>query len=99
MDLTHEQIQAIREVVPVPILPPEVGEKCVLVREDVYARISRLFYGNPSDEELARLGWEAAKEIGWDTPEMAEYNDYGAHKRCRGEDVEAAATEKDYEQE
>jgi hypothetical protein len=79
MDLTHEQIQAIKEGVPVPVLPPEVGEKCVLLREDVYSRLSGVLYAGASDEELARLGWAAGKEIGWNTPEMAEYNDYGDH--------------------
>lgn len=81
MDLTHDQIQAIKEGVPVPVLPPEVGEKCVLLREDVYSRISSVLYADASDEELARLGWEAGKTIGWDTPEMAEYNDYDGHKQ------------------
>ena len=80
MDLTHEQVQAIKEGVPVPVIPPEVGERCVLLREDVYSRISRVLAPDVSDEELARLGWEAGKSIGWDTPEMDEYNDYDAHK-------------------
>jgi hypothetical protein len=36
MNLTSEQIQAIRDGEPVPIVPPEVGEECVLVRRDVF---------------------------------------------------------------
>lgn len=38
MNLTYEQVQAIRGGAPVPIVPPEVGEECVLVRRDVYER-------------------------------------------------------------
>ncbi len=81
MDLTHEQVQAIKKRVPVPAFLSEVGEKCVVLREDLYARSSSVLSSDASDEELARLGWEAGKSIGWDTPEMAEYNDYEGHKQ------------------
>jgi hypothetical protein len=80
MSLTNEQIQAIREGEPVPLVPPEVGQECVLVRRDVYERLVRYDDLPPSDEELARLGWEAGKSIGWDTPEMAEYDNYDQEK-------------------
>jgi len=39
MNLTSEQVQAVREGVPVPIVPPEVGEECVLLRRDVYDKV------------------------------------------------------------
>jgi hypothetical protein len=39
MNLTNEQIRALREGESVPIVPPEVGEECVLLRHDVYERL------------------------------------------------------------
>ena len=38
MNLTHQQVQALREGKPVPVVLPEVGEECILVRRDVYER-------------------------------------------------------------
>jgi hypothetical protein len=81
MDLTSHQIQAIRDGEPVRVVPPEIGEECVLLRKDIYERIAHLLDDTPpADEELIRLGWEAGKKIGWDTPEMSEYDDYDAHR-------------------
>ena len=39
MNLTSEQLRAIKEGEPVPILLPEVGEECVLIRRDVYEQV------------------------------------------------------------
>jgi len=39
MNLTSEQVRAIREGEPVPVVPPEVGEECILLRRDVYERV------------------------------------------------------------
>ncbi len=82
MNLTNEQVQAIREGEPIPLIPPEVGEECVLIRRDAFDRMTRLMYDdNPvTDEEAASLGRESGSSIGWDTPEMAEYDHYDEHK-------------------
>jgi hypothetical protein len=40
MNLTNEQVRAIREGEPVPIVPPEVGEECVVVRRDIYEQVT-----------------------------------------------------------
>jgi hypothetical protein len=42
MDLTNEQVQAIRDGEPVSIVPPEVDEECVVLRKDAYDKINRL---------------------------------------------------------
>ena len=82
MNLTDKQIRAIQEGELVPVLPPEIGTECVLLRKDVYERIAHLVDDSPvGDEELARLGWESGKSIGWNTPEMAEYDEFSAS--CR----------------
>ena len=39
MNLTSEQVHAIREGEPVSVVPHEVGEECVLLRKDVFERI------------------------------------------------------------
>ena len=44
MDLTSEQVQALRNGSPVPVLPPEVGEECVVLRKDAYEKIKHLLY-------------------------------------------------------
>lgn len=47
MNLTNEQIQALREGESVPVVPPEVGEECILLRRDVYERVKAA-----ADEDL-----------------------------------------------
>lgn len=81
MNLTSEQIRAVKEGNTVPIVPPEVGEECVLIRRDAFDRMMRLMYNDTpvSDEENTMLGWESGKSIGWDTAEMAEYDHYDEH--------------------
>ncbi len=44
MHLTNEQVQALREGEPVAIVPPEVGEQCVLLRMDAYEKMKHLVY-------------------------------------------------------
>jgi hypothetical protein len=39
MNLTNEQIQAVRGGEPVAVIPPEVGEECVMLRRDVYEQL------------------------------------------------------------
>jgi hypothetical protein len=41
MNLTNEQVRAIRDGESVPIVPTEVGEECVLLRRDVFERVRR----------------------------------------------------------
>ena len=39
MTLTSEQILAVREGEPVSLVLPEVGETCVLLRQDIYEQV------------------------------------------------------------
>ncbi len=82
MTLTNEQEQAIRDGATVPIVPPEVGEECVLIRRDAFERLTRILYDDRplDDEESAQVGRESGAAIGWDTREMAQYDDYDEHK-------------------
>ena len=47
MDLTNEQLRAIKEGDAVPVLLPELGEECVVIRRDVYEQVQ-----NALDDEL-----------------------------------------------
>jgi hypothetical protein len=42
MNLTIDQLRAVREGEPVRISDPEIGPECVLLRADVYARVKCL---------------------------------------------------------
>jgi hypothetical protein len=39
MTLTSEQVQAVIGGEPVPIVPPEVGQECVMLRRDVFEQL------------------------------------------------------------
>jgi hypothetical protein len=44
MVFTSEQVQAIRDGCPVPIILSEVGEECVVLRRDAFDKIKHLLY-------------------------------------------------------
>ena len=82
MHLTEQQQPAVENGEEVPV---HVGNsECVVIRKDIsdYDRTMVVLYddGGITGEEAARLGWESGKSIGWETPEMAEYDDYDAHR-------------------
>ena len=54
MDLTNEQVRAIREGEPVRIVPPEAGQECVVLRVDAYEKIKHLAYDD-SEPDPARF--------------------------------------------
>lgn len=76
MNLTLEQKQSLDRGEPVSIRVDET--ECVVLRNDVYERIKGILYVDSpvANEESIRLAWEAGRSIGWETPEMAEYDDY-----------------------
>lgn len=81
MQLTAEQQHAVEHGEPVSVTLGQT--ECVVLRKDIYERVRSILYsdGELSDDEAVRLGWEAGRSIGWDTPEMAEYDDYDAYRR------------------
>lgn len=79
MQLTDEQKQDIREGRPVRITEPDL--ELVVVRADLYERLKSLM-GNQEDVdpgETYPLVDEVMRED-WDRPEMAEYDNYEAHR-------------------
>jgi hypothetical protein len=56
MNLTSEQVLAIREGEPISLVPPEVGEACVLLRKDVYEKVKNTAADDlPSSLAVSRL--------------------------------------------
>jgi len=63
MILTGEQILAVREGEPVSLILPEVGEACVLVRQDVYEQVKNSAEADlPSSLGVSRLMAAVADE-------------------------------------
>jgi hypothetical protein len=74
MNLTNEQVRAIRDGEPVPVVPPEVGEECVLVRRDIYERARPALADDlPTSQTIARLVRATMEDDGFD--------DYREYKR------------------
>ena len=56
MDLTTEQVRAIREGEAVQVIPPEIGEACILLRMDVYERVKGVVEDDlPTSLAIGRL--------------------------------------------
>jgi len=56
MNLTSEQALAVREGEPISLVPPEVGEACVLLRKDVYEKVRNTTADDlPSSLAVSRL--------------------------------------------
>jgi hypothetical protein len=73
MDLTNEQLQAIRGGEPVPVALPEVGEECVVVRRDVYERMTHAEDDDlPSPAAIGRI----VEAIAGDDDDLDSYQQY-----------------------
>jgi hypothetical protein len=81
--LTHEQLEAIEASgdAPATLLDPRTNTTYVLVRQDLYRRLTgeeEQYDDSPwTAEERDALAWEAGRHAGWD--DMDEYDDYDAH--------------------
>jgi len=73
MNLTNEQVQAIREGEPVPVVPPEVGEECILLRRDVYERAKQAGENDlPSSLAISRM----VRAVAGDEEDLDIYQQY-----------------------
>jgi hypothetical protein len=56
MNLTSDQVRAVRDGDAVPIVSPEIGEDCVLIRRDVYERLREVVEDDlPTSRAIAGL--------------------------------------------
>jgi hypothetical protein len=85
MELTEEQRQKIREAnaESIVLTDPETKQEYVLLRADVYERLTCLVYADspPTEEEKRRQLAESGKRAGWEDPEMDVYDDYDANRK------------------
>ena len=78
MTLTTEQRTALEEGQPVHIVDPETQLECVVIRADVFDRVKALLPDIDPREAYAAVD-EVMRE-GWESPQMAEYDDYEARR-------------------
>jgi hypothetical protein len=76
IELTEQQVQAISAAgkSPAVVVDPRTKIPYVLLRKDVYDRLSEYDDSPWTDEEMELLAWEAGKHAGWE--EMDEYDHY-----------------------
>ena len=60
MNLTPEQIEAVRQGLPVRIAAPEIGEEIVLVRASRFQELQEILDDRQEKAAWAKLGMEAA---------------------------------------
>lgn len=70
--LTTDQIEAVKQGEPVHLVPEEVGEEVVLLRGDVYERITELF--DDWDLRLMRRQMTEVMREDWDDPALSVYD-------------------------
>lgn len=79
LTLNAEHQRALLQGESVPVVETGTQIKCVVVRADVFNRITRLLPDIDPREAYPALD-EAMKED-WDDPKMAEYDHYESHRR------------------
>jgi hypothetical protein len=55
MNLSSDQIEAVRQSEPVRVASPEIGTECVIVRADVYERVRAAVEDSLSIEQVGAL--------------------------------------------
>ena len=79
MNFTPEQIEAIRQGEPVRVVPPEIGEECIVLRAADFKEIGRLV--EASDPKLAYAAIDEAWKDDWESPGMQDYDNYEEHRK------------------
>jgi hypothetical protein len=80
IELTKQQTDAIAAAGSRPpvVVDPKTNTSYVLLRQDVYQRLTDYDASPWTDEEMELLAWEAGKLAGWE--EMDEYDHYPEKK-------------------
>jgi len=78
MNLTAEQVEAIRDGEPVTLSPPDVGTECVVLRADMFARVRNLIYDDSehSPREAYSFVDRVMAEDDADDATLADYQHY-----------------------
>ena len=80
IELTEEQRQAVATTGENPprVVDPDTQTKYVLVREEVYDRVKRVFEADEDTQYVREMGQQTLRLFGregWDDPAMDIYND------------------------
>lgn len=76
VNLTMEQLQAIKDGTAVRLPVPELGMECVVVRADLYERVEPIVDNDVSEQEVALLVESCMREYDADDPALEEYQKY-----------------------
>jgi hypothetical protein len=78
MDLTSDQVRAIREGEAVAVVPPEVGEECVVLRRNAYEKNKHLLYdeGEPDPARFYPIVGAIMAEDDAQDPALESYQKY-----------------------
>lgn len=79
LTLSAEHQKALQQGESVPVIEKATQTRCVVVRADVFDRITKLLPDSDPREAYPALD-EVMKED-WSDPKMAEYDDYESHKK------------------
>ncbi|MGH7137636.1 MAG: hypothetical protein ACREHD_17960 [Pirellulales bacterium] len=79
LTLNVEHQDALRQGKSVPVVEKATQMACVVVRADVFERISTLLPDFDPREAYSAL--DDVMREDWDEPRMAEYDDYEAHQK------------------
>jgi hypothetical protein len=79
MNLTSEQIQAIRQGEPVRIVLPEIGEECVVLRATDFEVTAHTFTG--PDPKQAYPAIDEAWKGDWEFSGMEDYDHYEERRK------------------
>jgi hypothetical protein len=79
MNLTNEQVQAIKQGEPVRVVLPEVGEECVVLGARAYADVVHAMEG--IDPKQAYPLIDETRRDGYSSPGMDDYDRYEEHRK------------------
>lgn len=76
VNLTAEQLQAVKDGGTVRLPVPELAMECVVVRADLYARVQSVVDDAVGEDEVARLVESCMREYDDDDPSLESYQEY-----------------------
>ena len=76
MDLTQQQVDAVKQGEPVRLLPPEVGAECVVVLAGIYERTQSLLEESLDCSQIGQLVDQTMGEYDEHDPLLDSYQKY-----------------------
>ena len=76
MNLTAQQLQAVKDGAAVRLPVPDFGMECVVLRADLYERVETVLDDSIGRDELAHLVQSGMREYDEDDPLLQSYQQY-----------------------